>query len=500
MVASLLPLDEHFTVSTNKLADELYARRLETTCLMWTGVLEGGGHARGALSEQDGRCFMCLLDMCHFLVDRITRECRFKDLDAAGMLRTDNVMAAAALTGKMYTYWDAAPAGPGIYEMLLQWTAENSAQSGSLSQREVFGRRGGRQSSGQGQAMHLVAMNECSHWPRQRVSGVFSFAAETEAGAALLVDNEMKTVYEVLGISKSIGDIVRGGGNSPLGASVRLTLLPFMGVIIYDAHVLGGPPSGASYVAEAKAVCEAALAAGTVLKKLPEPPPLLGKRVTISGLVSKPEVNGARGVAYEFSEAKGRYAVRLEAGGAPMLLKPANLEQLPPRVSAAPGEEGVEGREADERPLDAFEKGARAKLKKAPALVGHGGAWTVRRMGYTEADNPTHEACIISGEGGMVMAGGASPLLGFAQLAPTSAEYLKGLLSAVAANGGKRPHMIAVDEQSAVARLQTVLGPAGIRAGYYPPPSDEELSTMGGPAAAGVNDRVGVPPGWAPGM
>ena len=53
--------------------------------------------------------------------------------------------------------------------------------------------------------------------------------------------------------------------------------------------------------------------------------PLVGLRVKIDGLVSKPELNGTEGFADEFDDAKGRYNVRLDATGAVMALKPTNL-------------------------------------------------------------------------------------------------------------------------------------------------------------------------------
>jgi len=38
--------------------------------------------------------------------------------------------------------------------------------------------------------------------------------------------------------------------------------------------------------------------------------PLLGRKVKIDGLISKPELNGTSGTAMTFNTAKGRYAVR----------------------------------------------------------------------------------------------------------------------------------------------------------------------------------------------
>lgn len=105
-------------------------------------------------------------------------------------------------------------------------------------------------------------------------------------------------------------------------------------------------------------------------------------------------------------------------------------------------------------------------------------------MGYSEAENPNHMGMIMSGQSGMVVGSFQSR-----QLAPTAAEYLGHLEAALFGGGlagdgggrGVKPSEVAVDEKSAVERLKLVLGPAGIMAGYYPPPTEEELSAMGVP-------------------
>ena len=53
----------------------------------------------------------------------------------------------------------------------------------------------------------------------------------------------------------------------------------------------------------------------------------VGMRVTISGLSSRPELNGMTGTALSFESAKGRYAVQLTAGDrvTTVGLKAANL-------------------------------------------------------------------------------------------------------------------------------------------------------------------------------
>lgn len=53
--------------------------------------------------------------------------------------------------------------------------------------------------------------------------------------------------------------------------------------------------------------------------------PLLGQQVRIEGLQSKPELNGRRGRAERFDDAKQRYEVRLEGEGQVVLVRPTNL-------------------------------------------------------------------------------------------------------------------------------------------------------------------------------
>ena len=53
--------------------------------------------------------------------------------------------------------------------------------------------------------------------------------------------------------------------------------------------------------------------------------PLIGRRVKIDGLASKPELNGTEGLAVSFDDGKGRYNCKLDATGGMMALKPANL-------------------------------------------------------------------------------------------------------------------------------------------------------------------------------
>ena len=66
---------------------------------------------------------------------------------------------------------------------------------------------------------------------------------------------------------------------------------------------------------------------------------LVGKRVTVQGLNSKPELNGKSGTALSFDDGKGRYTVQLD-NGSTMALKPANLVAQQQQSSSGGGMPG----------------------------------------------------------------------------------------------------------------------------------------------------------------
>ena len=441
------------------------------------------GH--GCLPETDGRNFMALLDMCHFLVDQITQRHNFADVEAASMLRATDTQQSALLTAQMYSYWSAAPAGPGVYEMLCEWTASQPGAGAAARLSRETGQSRARHANPMQAALHALAVNECKDWPRRRKTGAFYFAGEDASGAALLVDEKLQRVYRVVGLSTSLGDMMRAGGRagrddqSLLGSSLLLTLLPFMGTIVYDGTLRGAPPNrDPGFVGELVALAAAATdgAASGDQKLITELPtvvdaPLVKRRVRIDGLQAKPELNGQFGTVDSFDDPSGRYCVRLEEGGASFKLKPANLTEAAARPAAAAAA-------ASARPLTSSELALQERLKALTKSTGS--MWVFRRMGYSEDENPQHMGMIMDGGSGMVVGTFQSK-----RLAPTADEYLKHLEPALFGSGGGgrgvKPSQIAVDEQGAVERLKLVLEPAGITCGYYPPPTEEELSAMGVP-------------------
>mgnify|MGYP004372048823 FL=1 len=70
---------------------------------------------------------MLLMDMSRYLVNEITCEHDFVDVNSASKLRVERMDLCIGLTAKMWSYWHSAPAGPGVYEMLLEWCKEQGS-------------------------------------------------------------------------------------------------------------------------------------------------------------------------------------------------------------------------------------------------------------------------------------------------------------------------------------------------------------------------------------
>ena len=70
--------------------------------------------------------------------------------------------------------------------------------------------------------------------------------------------------------------------------------------------------------------------------------PLVGRKVKIAGVTSKPELNGLQGIAVSFDDAKGRYSVRLDKGET-ISLKPSALEAVDAGGAGTGGFPGMGG-------------------------------------------------------------------------------------------------------------------------------------------------------------
>ena len=480
----------------------------------------------GALTEGDGRNFMALMDMSRFIVNEMTQEHDFKDVQDASRLRCERMDLAAALTAKMWSFWHSAPGvSSGVYERLLGWCKGTESRVTSLRRREL-----GQQPPMMTAALHALVLNELKAWPRQRVTGEFLFARETSDGAALLLHvgpdaQPAHKVYKVLGISTSLGDMLRSNSQfGPPPLRLFLTLLPFMGAIVYDGTLRGKPLSGTGEVydhAGTDAIIDDAVAAGSVIASLPAPAdaPLEGKPVRISGLVARPELNGLIATAGDFDESKARYAVRL-SDGTRLAIKPANLAE----VSAAEAQAAAPAGTAVGSELTPWQREVQAELQAIRPMQASGDAsvpgpdgapadlsvWVCRRAGYTERQNPEHTFMVMAGPmpipacPGPPIRLGMDPMMAMmmsglgpeaiwhkaSALVPTVDDILRALSSALKNpmwGGRGKPANLAVDAKEIVDRLREILKPAGIHVGYYPPPSNEELMTIpGGDVGGGV--------------
>jgi len=94
----------------------------------------------------------------------------------------------------------------------------------------------------------------------------------------------------------------------------------------------------------------------------PADAPLLGKRVVLGGLSSRPELNGQRGLARSFEG--GRYAVALEGGGESVRVRPGNMSPAVSSSGVAVSDEVVAAAERgeEEAVLAWLEGGGRANV------------------------------------------------------------------------------------------------------------------------------------------
>jgi len=183
-----------------------------------------------------------------------------------------------------------------------------------------------------------------------------------------------------------------------------------------------------------------------------------------------------------------------------VLLRPANLRaatEAEIHAAAPPGT--LVG-----SPLTQFQQEVQdfiSDLQDWPTSAGpgdDGSCWVFKRVGYTERDDPGHNFMIMAGsmplpatdvgagagDGGM-MAMMMDPARFWHKsevLVPTVDEILAAFRQALRSKAWARrnkPKHIAVDAKEIVDRLEEILEPAGVVAGYYPPPSNEELVSMG---------------------
>lgn len=150
----------------------------------------------------------------------------------------------------MYSYWDAAPNGPSVFQVAAQQLRDD---------------------------LQPAFRQECAAWGTQRLNaplGEALYIIEDAEAGSIVADHTMTKFYRVLGMKLSPATAMRNSG-IPLPQPVRLTALPFRGLLEYDANISAAP--GVSLSPKQKETlinrCRAAKEAGKVLTTFCTPPP-----------------------------------------------------------------------------------------------------------------------------------------------------------------------------------------------------------------------------------
>ena len=241
---------------------------------------------RGALAEEEGRAMLQVLDVARIMSSSLTGKFNITDGAGIAALRQARPDLHVALTAAAYEQWDRTPSGPGVHVRLLHWAREclrlTTLPWYAQSWRDIASLANpvnlwsGASTASKlemGRSLVRALEGECALWGKQRIGGKFYFVKETDRGTSLLVGSDKRHVYEVYGITSSLGDLLRLNGSSAMPITVHLTLLPFNGKLVFDGGAITEPWRGSeSLPAKLLAVVDQALQAGTVItSKSPAP-------------------------------------------------------------------------------------------------------------------------------------------------------------------------------------------------------------------------------------
>ena len=387
----------------------------------------------GVMIEEEGRCFAELIDMGRFLVNSYF-GCIVPDLEwPQGVQRLkesqEGLLQQKVLTSQMYSFWTRANGKP-VLGLLRDWIDQQHAQSFKPSEREVTGRIPRISSSLR--LMREASLNrEVAKWGEQdfRITGDFWVCEQRDDGAVLVSNTQKGLVCLALGIADKITKFFPAVSYAkPVMA--KMTLLPFKRRLVYDGILMC---SSGEAPADLRQRVQEAEATGALVRSLPYPP--------------------------EETEEEQQ---RLRSGELPGWGAPRH------KSAAGPGDLSREHK-ALIKELLALPTFPAPSSPEAPQP----GVWVMRRMGYTEAENPEHMGMVLSPTGAML-----GPFAS-AALEPTADELLRAVRDA-AARAGRRPRCVMVDAQAAVPGLRRALERADVEVVYYPPPSDEEVESLRG--------------------
>ena len=373
--------------------------------------------AAAKLTPEEGHVFARVLDYARWLNDaHITGTHGVqspKDVEKLHGAGPQAALQLQMMLAKAYTHWEAAPAGPGVLDLLRLFLSKN------LEEMERLAKTPGAEGD-ERVAFSLAVLARmdrvvgpggwAASWgrPGARVHGAFVIVEYLEEGALAVRDRgeqaglrRYEETYVIAGIQNSIRALM--SRMSPkLPACIRTTLLPFEGRWVYDGFI--GP------------------------HKMP-------------------------GIDKEKAQ---KAAAQAKAEGKVRAQPPA-----PPDDEAAAAEGGFDG------PVEQRHQDVRAKLKKLRKKPAPAGVNVFRRVGYDEVVNPTAAVTVINGKAEVI------GTFQYSTLEPGPDEVLARVAEFYI--GAKfKPEVLQVDVLRCVAPLRKLLGPTGIQVAYYAPPSPEE--------------------------
>lgn len=340
------------------------------------------------------------------------------------------MLKVAHLTSLGWTNWmkenqDGLELGDGDEDSIYELTVAGNKQT-----LEEFEQKGVKESEVPQELLFAREALQSKHaaggW-HVRVHGNFWVVGESpETGACYLIPEENKhMVYEVLGIRNALYPMVsRHGPTRPL--LFAATLIPWYGRLLYDGVVM--PAYN--------------------LRMPKQASPALADKLQESVRAAVEE---------------GRVITRLRdtQGITDPAMAPAPPAPVQPNRDPPTREERRYMNQLADLPGPVEMEGDFEVVKPW--------AWTFRRGGYTEEENPTHSGFIIAAAGFIIGPFDCSAL------APSSVDILQNTVN-YARQFNRQPKVLSIDERVCCDRLKFILQDTPIRVEYYRPPSKEETA------------------------